>query len=395
MKHILFIIFVLAGWCLTGQNLVVNGSFENTSNCPIDDTTFNETVSPWRFLIGEGDFYHPCGFPGSDSATNNSLPFDGQGFVGIDVYGETNPSSGIFRRQYLHGELSQTLDSGKFYRVSFYVRPLNNDFTGQSLGVNSIGLAFSDTLIEDTNTISNLLAFNPAVVETDVINEENYWTSICGVYKAKGGESFLTLGNFSSDLETSTVPLENSINPLFGYLLVDFVEVVENDLPELPADTIICEEDRIDLVINEPGFNVNWSDGSTGNRLVVTQPGIYSARIGNGFCSYTDSITIEGVYCEDCELYIPKAFSPNDDGINEEFEIYPVCAEEGELLEYSIRIFDRWGRKVFESNSPEVSWNGKNVDDHQGVYTYTIRYRFSHKRESKTRIRRGYVTLVQ
>ncbi|MCR9155269.1 MAG: gliding motility-associated C-terminal domain-containing protein [Croceimicrobium sp.] len=390
MKKITLLFFVLLGSVLSAQNLVRNGSLENTGDCPILDTVFNDYVNPWEFYNGDPDYYHPCGFPGSDSATNNALPFDGEGFAGIDVYGTDGPN---FNREYLHAELSRPLEAGKFYRVSFYVLPRNNDLKGDSYGINNIGLLLTDSIVDSVGP-NNLISASPQVIATEPVVQENYWTSICGIIMAEGGERYITIGNFSQDAETMAVPLENASSPASAYYMIDYVEVVENDIPQLPQDTIICQEGRIDLRIAGPNITVLWSDESTESNLIVTRPGLYFATISNGICTYTDSILVEQVNCEECIIYAPTAFTPNGDNLNELFEVTPVCEVDGYLEHFDLRIFDKWGRKVFESQSPDVAWNGKNAE-HKGVYTYTIEYRFSSSRETKTRIKRGFVTLLK
>ncbi len=399
MKLKYTIIFSFVAFIAGAQNLVENGSFENTGNCPILSPFLEDYLEPWQFFGTEPDYYHPCGFPGNDSTTNNALPFDGQGFIGIEVFGETAPGSGTYLRDYIHGELSEPLDSGKFYRISFYVKPVNTDTTGVSYGVNNIGLLLTDSIIDSIPPNNVLEDYSPQIVTQEVITQENYWTSICGVIKAKGGEEYVTIGNFTIDPETSFEPLENASNPQSAYVLVDFVEVVENDLPQLPPDTVICEtEDRIDLRIDGPDITVAWDDGIaidpvTTPDYIITQPGLYTATISNGFCTYVDSIQVDPVYCEDCQLYIPNAFTPNGDNINETFKIVPSCDTEGEMISYFIKIFDRWGRKVFESDDPEVAWDGDDAD-HQGVYIYNVEVTFNNRTKTRTVQRRGTVKVI-
>lgn len=72
------------------------------------------------------------------------------------------------------------------------------------------------------------------------------------------------------------------------------------------------------------------------------------------------------------ESYIPTAFSPNGDGLNEEFEISgDNCVEGQELI-----IFNRWGEQVFRTENPfAVFWDGtvQNKTAPSGVYTYSLR----------------------
>ena len=68
-----------------------------------------------------------------------------------------------------------------------------------------------------------------------------------------------------------------------------------------------------------------------------------------------DSITKKIHVYKEIKIFIPNAFTPNNDGNNDEFK--PEILEyqkEGYLLE----IFDRWGQKVFSGNDPDKGWNG-------------------------------------
>ncbi len=64
-------------------------------------------------------------------------------------------------------------------------------------------------------------------------------------------------------------------------------------------------------------------------------------------------------------LWIPDAFSPNDDGLNDDF--YVVHAG---VKFFSIAIYNSWGGKVYESSNPSFRWLGNNMPE--GIYTYVI-----------------------
>ena len=388
MKKFIFgLLLALGFYTGTSQNLVRNGSFENTGQCPIIDPTIENVASPWLSVFGSPDYYNaPCGLPGSDSATDSSRPFDQDGFMGIQVYGDTGTG---FLRDYLHGELTETLDSGKYYRFTFYVKPVNNDAIGRSFGIDNIGMLLTDTLV-DTVPSNAVINAEPQIVSNQVIDQTFYWTAICGVYLAQGGEQFITIGNFNTDNNTQAAPLNNAVNPRSAYYLVDFVEGVENDLPQLPEDSLLCENARIDLKVAGPNVSVEWSDGSTAENFLITTPGIYTADITKGRCSYTDTIKVFPGECTDCKVFVADAFTPDGDGLNDEFEVKINC----DLLSYKLRIYDRWGRKVFETNSPDVSWDGSDAE-YGGIYTYSLEYEYEFLRNSKTVNKRGFFSLLK
>lgn len=68
-------------------------------------------------------------------------------------------------------------------------------------------------------------------------------------------------------------------------------------------------------------------------------------------------------------FYAPNAVTMNDDGLNDFFK--PVVT--GDIAEYEIRIYDRWGRIVFESNDHTEAWRPKY--SHDGMYHFQVRIR--------------------
>ncbi len=73
-----------------------------------------------------------------------------------------------------------------------------------------------------------------------------------------------------------------------------------------------------------------------------------------------------------CNVFIPNAFTPNGDNINDLFEV--KHGENCQVLEFNMKIFDRWGRLIYETNSmeKEQSWNGMadGKEVLQGVYMW-------------------------
>ena len=386
MRGLLALLFITCLSGLTAQNLVENPSLEATQ-CPIYSPNPSEYITPWTTYFGTPNYFEPnCGNAGSAATTNNSQPFDGQGFIGLEVYGQAGAQ---YNRDYIHGELKEPLVAGKFYRVSFFAKPVFLP-GGGSYAIDNLGMVLSDTII-DTIPANNVLELQADISATDPIINTSFWTPVCGVYKAKGGERFITIGNFSIDQETAITPLSGSTNPTQGYYLIDFVEVVENDFPELPADTIICSlQDRIDIDIREIDFSYLWQDGTTSGSYLITRPGTYWVQISSPACSYIDTLEVVAVECEECKVFVPTAFTPNKDGKNDIFQLSANC----ELVNYHFQVFDRWGKKHFESRDIDVSWDGLNVDK-SGTFTYSLEYEYNQKRITETKTRRGIINLIK
>ena len=82
-------------------------------------------------------------------------------------------------------------------------------------------------------------------------------------------------------------------------------------------------------------------------------------------------ITVQREVIEFCPMtfFIPNAFTPNGDGLNDTFE--PKMSN---IETYKIMIFNRWGELIFEGNDPRFIWDGtyKGVVVPDGTYTYKI-----------------------
>lgn len=108
-------------------------------------------------------------------------------------------------------------------------------------------------------------------------------------------------------------------------------------------------------------------------------------------CTQSDTIRIfvKEIICDEPYVFIPNAFSPNQDGKND------VLFVRGEVIEsIKLEIFDRWGEKVFQSMSLEEGWNGtfRGKDCQQGVYDYYLEVRCMGQQQF---FKKGNVTLLR
>ena len=144
-------------------------------------------------------------------------------------------------------------------------------------------------------------------------------------------------------------------------------------------DSSKCEELTALLTVDRNDVSVLWSDGTTDNQLIVAEPGLFSAIATTSFgCQFEDDIVVSNRECVAFSIYIPNAFSPNQDGRN---DVFIASVPEGIFLsEYQLQIFDRLGGQVFESFDINVGWNGGGLGFQSlqpGVYAYTLRVRYS------------------
>ncbi len=133
------------------------------------------------------------------------------------------------------------------------------------------------------------------------------------------------------------------------------------------------EEPReVYLDAGNAGAEFLWSTGETTQGISVDRYGWYTVKITNDFaCSLTDSVEVNE-YCPSA-IYLPNTFTPNGDGINDIF--IPVGKN---IASMELLVFDRWGGVMFQSNSPDIGWDGTYRGEvvKNDVYVWRIRYRF-------------------
>lgn len=141
-------------------------------------------------------------------------------------------------------------------------------------------------------------------------------------------------------------------------------------LVELPNDIILCDGKELPVGIAMGNLQYQWNTGQDVCCINITESGTYMLTATN-ICGESDSDDIKVDYsgCDNCILS-PTAFSPNGDGLNDQFEVHVNCL----MREYKLSIFNRWGQLVFSTVKPDKHWdgfiNGKPAD--VGVYFYYI-----------------------
>ncbi|HQI70313.1 MAG TPA: PKD domain-containing protein, partial [Bacteroidales bacterium] len=169
-------------------------------------------------------------------------------------------------------------------------------------------------------------------------------------------------------------------------------EVAFSDNPEM---------DFIDLSDNAASWNWNFGDPSSydNNFSDIQNPShIYSDSgsylvqlIVASSQSCSDTITHRVIIYPEIIVYIPNAFTPDEDGRNEEFK--PVITGMNEN-KYEFYIYDRWGNIQFATRDAKKGWDGKNNEKNceLGLYVYYIVY---HSLTGEMFKLKGTVTLLR
>lgn len=273
--------YFFTGLAVTGQNLIKNGGFEKFFTCP-DNYTVEYTkrfIPDWTMPTkGTPDYFNRCskemvGVP--QNFMGSIFPAEGDGFVGLvlldtpDVKEEidyrdyvhsgplapvtiTNANikkpdtkrrvKPINYREYLQTQLTTPLQPNQLYRVSFkYALAQHSTFV-----TNRLGVVFSQNPIKQKD---GFLPYKPNVfIDSSVLfATPGFWVEFADTFRTRGGELYMTIGNFyddkhtqyfSNDISGLNITLQRTIlNNQVAYYYIDDVRlepVKAADVGELP-----------------------------------------------------------------------------------------------------------------------------------------------------------------
>jgi gliding motility-associated-like protein len=111
--------------------------------------------------------------------------------------------------------------------------------------------------------------------------------------------------------------------------------------------------------------------GETTQTIQATEQTVYSVTVYN---KYDCEASVQMEIKPDCvsKSFIPTAFSPNGDGLNDVFRPTLINFED-----YKLQVYNRWGELLYESKDVKAGWDGtfRGNPVQDGVYTYIMRYK--------------------
>ena len=143
--------------------------------------------------------------------------------------------------------------------------------------------------------------------------------------------------------------------------------------------TLVQNETGLELTNNSTGATAwfwTFGDSTVSSEFeplhFYSQKGLYNVSLiatSSGGCSDTLTKFAWVKVVEKPALYVPNLFSPNDDGVNDFFKI-----EGSGFKQVDLKIFNRWGEKVFETDNANIGWDGyfSGEKAEPGVYVYHL-----------------------
>lgn len=179
----------------------------------------------------------------------------------------------------------------------------------------------------------------------------------------------------------TTINLVNNITPR--------VQILNSDMAINVGETISLS------AINAPDYEwtpaESLSCSSCPNPIAMPLQNttyIVTTKTGqNCIKSDTLHITVSNVRT----LYVPNAFTPNNDGVNDVFR-----PRVNGVAKYHLAVYNRWGELIFETNNTKAGWDGryKNVLQPIGAYVYFIQYSY-YGFENQVLLQKGAFTLLK
>jgi hypothetical protein len=237
MKHLLVNIFIcLAVFNCKSQNLVANGSFENYTGIDCvyggfdnyNSTPIYHILDNWYTLNSSDYFSSLCANPYYGAPLNifgYSQPKNGNAYVGLIVFSVQSDY-----KEYIHQHLSSPLIAGKVYCLNFYVsRAERNHYAIHSLG------AYFSVNAQTIGTIGYVNKTPQVLNLSGYVTDTAQWTQIQGCYTAIGGEQYITIGNFNSNINTDTLfvgtdnpdPANPTSATYYSYYYIDDVTLID------------------------------------------------------------------------------------------------------------------------------------------------------------------------
>lgn len=155
----------------------------------------------------------------------------------------------------------------------------------------------------------------------------------------------------------------------------DTISIVYNYKPlvSIGDDFLICQGQMVilePLITSSLPYTLIWQDGTSTPVYAVDKQGLYVLGVSSSCGTVYDSVSVN---IGTCQLFVPNAFTPNGDGLN---DVFKILNTEG-LTEFSLKVFNKWGQLVFQTTDRRKGWDGlfNGIRQPSGQFVWQLDYR--------------------
>ncbi|MEO0337691.1 MAG: hypothetical protein AAF242_00615, partial [Bacteroidota bacterium] len=350
MEKIFCAIFLmLIAFSASSQNLVPNPGFEEIV-CPDNVINSVSRTDSWYATGADAYWVHvrcPYDLVATQAIHVLDQNINAKTALGYMALEATVSNNGFFVTEGVGIELIRPLKPGRFYffemaflnfeadyrfNASDKDETICGDFPNHSLEVRidrdtidtdvTRDISVSPPLIIDNKTSGTLKLVNELAASPNFRTRK--WRDYWDCFQADGGENHLAVvgNNYRID---PTHPCVTDMESGFIYRhghAVDDIQLVEIPL-SVDTTLVLCNDninldlkDLVDLALARRG-TFRWLDGTPGEERIISEPGLYKAEMEFPCTTVPIDIAVDKEICQ-TNIYVPDAFSPNRDGINDE-----------------------------------------------------------------------------
>jgi len=221
MHYYLFSLLLFCSINLSGQNRIINPGFEEKSGCPSRPGQIYLANSWFSPNNGSPDYFNDCS-PSLEYGTEfnkkgGRLPHSGHGYAGLQFY-DMNRNEYY---EYLETMLDSALTADQLYCIRAFV-----SLGKATYAFNEFNVVLSVAELKSANPVK-LNIPHITIGNGQNLTDNQHWMCIKGIYKAKGGERYLTIGNFSEDNVFWNIRTRSVTDSLFksSYYFIDDVSL--------------------------------------------------------------------------------------------------------------------------------------------------------------------------
>lgn len=317
---------------------------------------FNPLLSSYNFTINQGN------------CTNKNISFAITKVAGVDSvlwdFGDTQISKQL--------NPTHQYNSTGFFDVKLTVFYKGCSGASTDITTNKIWIADNENFLTDDIGIC------------DVNNKK-----ITANVNVEGATYLWNTGNTTTEITTNT--------PGKYWFRIDYNGCQSSDTINLSIkpkptvyigkDTSVCVTKPIVLSAgNFVNASYEWNTGELTKDIKINKPGVYFVKVTTN-CEASDTVN---VFAGDCGFFIPNAFTPNGNSINDKFGVATTFGAKN----FHFVIYDRWGNTIFKTNDNTQKWDGTYKGKAMPIGSYLWRITYT-TLKGISKIEQGTVMLIR